>query len=200
MQEDDKLGESKISASASVKEEEEEEVAADKEVVVMMMMDQNRAKKVVSNTVVDVIPECDVVDDDVDDAATDLNFDSFNGSTTTTTTDAGGTSIGLMGASIFTDFKDGSSDSDSSAIFNEDNNHNNNNSPHNNNHHQFFGSGDDCGGFHFSSDKAAAASAYQPQFVKIEEHNFFSDESCSTFFRDDQPPTLQWDCCPDDWN
>lgn len=200
MQEEEKLGERKVSGSGSgsgsVKEEEEEE---DKEVVVMMIMDQNRPKKVVSSsTVVDVIPECDVVDDDVDDdTATDLNFESFNDSTTT---DAGGASIGLMGASIFTDFKDGSSDSDSSAIFNEDNN---NNSPHNkNNHHQFFGSGDDCGGFHFSSDKAAAAAAaaYQPQFVKIEEHNFFSDESCSTFFSDDQAPTLQWDCCPDDWN
>lgn len=217
LQEDDK-GESKVS---SIKEEK-----ADKEVVVMMdhQENQNRVKVVT----VGIVPECDVdgdgdgVDDD-DDAAAELNFESFNGSS-----DGGGGTIGLMGASFFTDFKDGSSDSDSSAIFNEDNNHHNNNngSPNaaisscgaagNNNmlqsahnSHQFFGGGGG-GGFHFSSDSSRgssiledavhkAAVAYQPQFVKIEEHNFFSDESCSTFFSDDQPPTLQWDC-PDDWN
>ncbi|KAL8200061.1 hypothetical protein R6Q57_011400 [Mikania cordata] len=33
---------------------------------------------------------------------------------------------------------------------------------------------------------------YEPQFVKDEEHDFFSgDESCN-FFSDDQAPTLQW--------
>lgn len=86
----------------------------------------------------------------------------------------------------FPDFKDGSSDSDSSAILNEDNNSSNiviNCHP-------------------LAESKAImgdAQKAYQPQFVKIEEHNFFSgDESCN-FFSDDQAPTLQW-YCQDQWN
>ncbi|CAI9780904.1 unnamed protein product [Fraxinus pennsylvanica] len=58
--------------------------------------------------------------------------------------------------------------------------------------------------FQFSDTKASilgdAHKAYMPQSVKIEEHNFFSsEESCSTFFSDDQAPTLHW-YCSDDWN
>jgi len=83
----------------------------------------------------------------------------------------------MIETSYFPDFKDGSSDSDSSAIMNEENN---------------------------STNTAAMADmimgdaqkAYQPQFVKLEEHNFF--ESCN-FFSDDQAPTLQW-YCQDQWN
>uniref|UniRef100_A0A803PDB8 Homeobox-leucine zipper protein n=1 Tax=Cannabis sativa TaxID=3483 RepID=A0A803PDB8_CANSA len=37
------------------------------------------------------------------------------------------------------------------------------------------------------------AASFQPQFVKIEEHNFFAEEACN-FFSDDQAPTLQWYC------
>ncbi|KAK4411701.1 Homeobox-leucine zipper protein ATHB-6 [Sesamum angolense] len=40
---------------------------------------------------------------------------------------------------------------------------------------------------------------YHTQFVKIEEHNFFGEESCTSFFTDDQAPTLPW-YCSDDWN
>ncbi|CAI9767022.1 unnamed protein product [Fraxinus pennsylvanica] len=53
--------------------------------------------------------------------------------------------------------------------------------------------------FQFSDTKASILKdvhkAYMPQLVKIEEHNFFfSEESCSTFFSDDQAPTLHWYC------
>ncbi|CAI9109546.1 OLC1v1009384C1 [Oldenlandia corymbosa var. corymbosa] len=157
-----------------------------------------------------VLAECE--DDDNNDATDQLNFESFNSSN------------GVTGASLlFTDFKDGSSDSDSSAILNED-------SPNAamssssglgilQTPHQFMmisngGSTSPpppppqptttaVAGFQFSDTKAvilgeAHKAGYQPQFVKIEEHNFFSgDESCSTFFSDDQPPTLQW---YNEWN
>ncbi|EPS64994.1 hypothetical protein M569_09785 [Genlisea aurea] len=77
------------------------------------------------------------------------------------------------------EFLGGISDSDSSAILNEEINNNNNN---NSNgavvyHHH----------------------CYQPHFVKLEEQNFLGEESCSTLFCDDQPPTLQW-YSSDDWN
>ncbi|KAH6760135.1 hypothetical protein C2S52_009421 [Perilla frutescens var. hirtella] len=123
----------------------------------------------------------------------------------------------IGGASVFGDFKDGSSDSDSSAILNEDNN-----SPIaaaisssggilRHSPHRFL---DVHGGggltnsamnanFVFSESKASilgdANKIYQAQFVKIEEHNFFGEESCSTLFSDDQPPTLHW-YCNDEWN
>ncbi|MTV29107.1 hypothetical protein FTX61_27620, partial [Nitriliruptoraceae bacterium ZYF776] len=69
-------------------------------------------------------------------------------------------------------FKDGSSDSDSSAILNEDNN-----------------MAAIADGHQINESKEITGddqNAYEPQFVKIEEHNFFSgDESCN-FFSDDQ--------------
>ncbi|XP_071703608.1 homeobox-leucine zipper protein ATHB-16 isoform X2 [Rutidosis leptorrhynchoides] len=91
----------------------------------------------------------------------------------------------------FPDFKDGSSDSDSSAILNEDNNSSN-----------IVATADVVNCDRLTESKAImcdAQKAYQPQFVKIEEHNFFSgDESCN-FFSDEQAPTLQW-YCQDQWN
>ncbi|XP_073151217.1 homeobox-leucine zipper protein ATHB-16-like isoform X3 [Henckelia pumila] len=39
----------------------------------------------------------------------------------------------------------------------------------------------------------------QPQFIKIEEHNFLDEESCSSLFSDAQAPTLHW-YCSDEWN
>ncbi|XP_057491264.1 homeobox-leucine zipper protein ATHB-6-like isoform X1 [Actinidia eriantha] len=116
-------------------------------------------------------------------------------------------SNGVTGDLIFADLKDGSSDSDSSAILNEET-------------HQFavaassssssmikFG----CGGSSVncyqlseskvvSGDDADDQKLYQPQFVKIEEHNFFSgDEAACNFFSDEQAPTLQW-YCSDQWS
>ncbi|KAL4377725.1 hypothetical protein GQ457_02G016630 [Hibiscus cannabinus] len=117
----------------------------------------------------------------------DLNYESFNHSNG---------SVG--GSALFPDMKDGSSDSDTSAILNEDiiiNNNNNavssllissttsSSSP----------SSMDC--FDFSK------TTYQPhQYVKMEEHNFFTadDEACN-FFSDEQAPSLHW-YCPEQWN
>ncbi|KZV30100.1 homeobox-leucine zipper protein ATHB-6-like [Dorcoceras hygrometricum] len=98
----------------------------------------------------------------------------------------------------------GSSDStDSSAILNEDN------SPH-----QFLDSKNGSGStssmnlsFKFSDFKVSAASvvadAHNPhtqlQSVKIEEHNFLDEESCSSLFSDAQAPTLHW-YFSDEWN
>ncbi|KAE8693247.1 Alanine--glyoxylate aminotransferase 2 isoform 3 [Hibiscus syriacus] len=110
----------------------------------------------------------------------DLNYESFNHSK------------GSVGATLFPD-KDGSSDSDSSAILNEDIINNNavissllistSSSP----------SSMDC--FNFSK------TTYQPhQYVKMEEHNFFTadDEACN-FFSDEQAPSLHW-YCPEQWS
>ncbi|XAR73440.1 hypothetical protein NMG60_11007406 [Bertholletia excelsa] len=136
---------------------------------------------------------------------TDLNYESLSNGN------------GVAGpASVFADFKDGSSDSDSSAILNEDNNNNggspNNaaissggcsNLPQSHHPHQFmvsqpsssssssmlkFGCGSSVNCFQFSDSQKA----YQPQFVKIEEHNFFSGDEACNFFSDEQAPTLQW--------
>ncbi|KAA8546768.1 hypothetical protein F0562_003197 [Nyssa sinensis] len=133
---------------------------------------------------------------------TELNYESFNNSN------------GVMVASVFPDFKDGSSDSDSSAILNEDNSPNAaiSSSGVLQNHPFMMSPGSSAikfncstssiNHFQFSDAKAIlgdAQKAYQPQFVKIEEHNFLSgDESCN-FFSDDQAPTLHW-YCPDQWN
>ncbi|KAK4430547.1 Homeobox-leucine zipper protein ATHB-16 [Sesamum alatum] len=121
-----------------------------------------------------------------------MNSLEENGTETTFNGDKNG-GISTRGASVF---GDGSSDSDSSAILNEDNN-NSSNSPH----HQFL-NGSTSISFQFCSESTAAAvldKNYHTQFVKIEEHNFFGEESCTSFFTDDQPPTLPW-YCSDDWN
>ncbi|XP_058184924.1 homeobox-leucine zipper protein ATHB-6-like [Rhododendron vialii] len=118
-----------------------------------------------------------------------------------------------IGAPIFPDFKDGSSDSDSSAILNEENN---NSSPTaasissaaNNGGGsalfpamiKFGGGSSSMNCYNFSESKASNMGvAYQPQFVKIEEHNFFSGEEACNFFSDEQAPTLQW-YCSDQWS
>ncbi|CAJ1854827.1 unnamed protein product [Sphenostylis stenocarpa] len=86
------------------------------------------------------------------------------------------------GASLFpVDFKDGSSDSDSSAILNEENN---------------------CSPIteHLLLSRESISmnclqfqKAYQAQYVvKMEEHNFFSADEACNFFSDEQAPTLQW--------
>ncbi|GER27322.1 homeobox-leucine zipper protein family [Striga asiatica] len=85
----------------------------------------------------------------------------------------------------FGDLKDGSSDSDnSSAILNEDNINNNNDNNNNMSLENFQ--------FEGGKDGIVQHQHHQLQFVKIEEHNFFGEESCSTFFSDDQPPSLHW--------
>ncbi|GMI67927.1 homeobox protein 6 [Hibiscus trionum] len=115
----------------------------------------------------------------------DLNYETF---------DHSNGSVG--GTTLFPDMKDGSSDSDSSAILNEDIILNNNNaaissllissttsssSP----------SSMDCFNFTYQQPQ---------QYVKMEEHNFFTadDEACN-FFSDEQAPSLHW-YCPEHWN
>ncbi|XP_050370926.1 homeobox-leucine zipper protein ATHB-6-like isoform X2 [Argentina anserina] len=126
----------------------------------------------------------------------ELNFESFNN------TNSNG-AVGLEAVSLFPDFKDGSSDSDSSAILNEDQNSPNGTINH---HHQLMPPSNSLK-FNSSSSPSSSTmncfqfqkSSYQPQFVKIEEHNFFSSEEACNFFSDEQPPSLQW-YCPEQWN
>ncbi|CAI9769217.1 unnamed protein product [Fraxinus pennsylvanica] len=119
---------------------------------------------------------------------------------------------GVISASVFTDFKDGSFDStDPRAILNE-----NNNSPTaaissstgRVSQHQFLDLQNGTTStmactFQFKDPKSNIIrdvhKAYQPQFVKIEEHNFSGEESRSTLFSDDRAPTLHW-YYPEDWN
>ncbi|XP_059307447.1 homeobox-leucine zipper protein ATHB-6-like isoform X1 [Lycium ferocissimum] len=148
-----------------------------------------------------------LLEDDDDDDEADINFNSTVAST------------------IFGDFnKDGSSDSDSSAILNEDSSPNaaisssgafliSNNDGGNGNVGSSLSSSSLKFCFQFTgsssksilgdAQKAANCCYYQPttQYnVKMEEHNFFNgEESCSDLFSDEQPPTLQW-YCPEDWN
>ncbi|XP_019185794.1 PREDICTED: homeobox-leucine zipper protein ATHB-6-like isoform X2 [Ipomoea nil] len=130
------------------------------------------------------------------DETAELNLEDFHG---------GG---GLVTASLFADFKDGSSDSDSSAILNEDN------SPKAGaaanaaggaifmiSNAASFSSPPSINCYQFSENPKTAAAAYQPQMVKIEEHNFFGGEdSCSSLFSDEQAPILHWYSPEVDWN
>ncbi|OMO73039.1 hypothetical protein COLO4_27297 [Corchorus olitorius] len=121
-------------------------------------------------------------------------------------------------AVLFPDMKDGSSDSDSSAILNEDNNLNSSNSSSSPNNAAISSSAvgilqsqqhllmsptttsspSSMGCFNFS--KSSYQSSPPHTYVKMEEHNFFStaDETCN-FFSDEQPPSLHW-YCPEQWN
>ena len=94
------------------------------------------------------------------------------------------------------EFKDGQSDSDSSAILNDDQSPNtSNSSPGFVQNHQISmpfrfnsGSGDSSSINCF----IAQTNVYHPPFVKMEEHNFFGvEEACD--FLSDEPPTLPWD-------
>ncbi|GMH14616.1 hypothetical protein Nepgr_016457 [Nepenthes gracilis] len=123
------------------------------------------------------------------------------------------------GISASVDFKDGSSESDTSAILNEDDSLNAANSssgvlpnqplpishsptspsfrfncscsssPSSINCFKFSGSGDIL---------ANAQKAYQPQFVKMEDHDVFSGEEACNYFSYDPAPSLHW-YCPDQW-
>lgn len=118
----------------------------------------------------------------------DLNYESFNSD-----------NKGVLEASLFTEFKDGSSDSDSSAILNEDNSPNpaiSSSTGILQNHLLMMSPPPSSSSSSFQFTKTTT---YQTQFVKMEEHNFFSSEEACNFFSDEQAPTLQW-YCPDQWN
>ncbi|CAK7354610.1 unnamed protein product [Dovyalis caffra] len=125
----------------------------------------------------------------------ELNFENFNNSSSI--------NIGL-GASLFSDFKDGSSDSDSSAILNEDN------SPSSGIlQSQLMLSPPPSSSLKFNCSTTSSSPSsmncfqfsktYQTQFVKLEEHNFFSSDEACNLFSDEQPPTLPW-YSSDQWN
>lgn len=127
----------------------------------------------------------------------------------------------------FPEFKDGPSDSDSSAILNDDNNSNSPNASNSSSdalfHHpqqqQLLMSPTSSFRFNCSSSPPPSINCfgfaaetrsdnlgtpqnqnnvYHPQFVKIEEHNFFSGEEACNFFSEEQAPSLHW-YCPDQW-
>ncbi|XP_074294448.1 homeobox-leucine zipper protein ATHB-5-like isoform X2 [Silene latifolia] len=110
------------------------------------------------------------------------------------------------------DFKDGPSESDSSAILNEDSHRLNASSfgsefgqnaqqlllmsPKSTSTECF--SITDSRSERLGSTRNDTSNLYHPQFVKLEEHNFFSGEETCNFFSDEAAPTLHWDC-PDQW-
>ncbi|XP_065874259.1 homeobox-leucine zipper protein ATHB-6-like [Euphorbia lathyris] len=112
------------------------------------------------------------------------------------------TSNGSGIATLFPDLKDGSSDSDSSAILNEDNSPNPaiSSSGEIQENQQLVMSPPAASTSSFNFFQFTKTTAYPPsQFVKMEEHNFFSSEEACNFFSDEQPPSLQW-YCNDQWN
>ncbi|XP_022752034.1 homeobox-leucine zipper protein ATHB-6-like [Durio zibethinus] len=131
----------------------------------------------------------------------ELNYESFNNSN------------GSVGATLIADLKDGSSDSDSSAILNEDNNNSPNNAAVSSSgvlpSQHLLMSPTTTSSLNFNSSSSPTSSmncfqlpktTYQPlQYVKIEEHNFFSTDEACNFFSDEQAPSLPW-YCPDQWN
>lgn len=124
----------------------------------------------------------------------DFNHESFNNN------GGEGEEAAIEEVSLFADFKDGSSDSDSSAILNEDYSPTAGiSSPGVLQNHQQY---------HFMTGAVSPAPSaavklnylqfqkgYQQQtqmFPKMEEHNFFSGEEACNFFSDEQAPTLHW--------
>lgn len=113
----------------------------------------------------------------------------------------------VVETTLYGDFKDGSSDSDSSAIFNEENNGVLQQqlllSPTTSSLRYSCSSPSSISCFQFADSKTISASTQKPyqhhQFIKMEEHNFFGTEEPCNFFSEEQAPTLQW-YCPDQWN
>ncbi|KAK8483619.1 hypothetical protein V6N13_024273 [Hibiscus sabdariffa] len=89
------------------------------------------------------------------------------------------------GDGVFPDKKDGSSDSDSSVIFNEDINRNGGGNG---------GSRNNVAACSSLSSMSSCFQLFKTTYVKMEEHDFISstaDEVCN-FFSDEQAPNLQW--------
>ncbi|KAF5458206.1 hypothetical protein F2P56_022256 [Juglans regia] len=130
----------------------------------------------------------------------DLHFDCLNHN------------INGVGASLFqVDFKDGSSDSDSSAILNEDNSPNaaiSSSGGFLQNQQLLMSPASSSLKFNCSSSSPSSSSItcfqfqkpFQTQYVKTEEHNFFSGEEACNIFSDEQAPTLQWYYPDPQWN
>lgn len=130
----------------------------------------------------------------------DFNYESFNNN------GGEGEEVPTEEASLFPDFKDGSSDSDSSAILNEDYSSTAAiSSPGvlQNQHYHFMAaspSPSPSAAVKFNCSTAALnywqfQKAYQQTQVypKMEEHNFFTgEEGCCNFFSEEQAPSLHW--------
>lgn len=131
----------------------------------------------------------------------ELNYECFNSSNNR-----------VADAILFPELKDGSSDSDSSAILNEDDhtNTNTNNGAVSSsgvlqNQHLLM-SPTTISSFNFNSSSSSSPSSMNcfqfsktTYLVKMEEHNFFSADEACNFFSDEQAPSLQW-CYPEQWN
>jgi len=139
-----------------------------------------------------------------------------------------GKNVNASASAIISDLKDGSSDSDSSAILNDDHSPNASNSSSGlgQNHQILISSNSSSFRFNCSSSSSPSSlncfalsdsrsdglgtgnapqnndNVYHPQFVKMEEHNFFGGDEACNFFSDEQAPTLHWYCAdgPDQWN
>ncbi|KAJ8769525.1 hypothetical protein K2173_005128 [Erythroxylum novogranatense] len=136
----------------------------------------------------------------------DMNYENFN--------TIKGSSNEAEITPLFPDFKDGSSDSDSSAILNEDNSPNpaisSSGVLQNHTQQQLIMSPPLSPSLNFNCSTSSSSPSslncfqfskpsYHPSLVKLEEHNFFSSEEACRFFCDEQAPTLQW-YSPDQWN
>ncbi|KAJ7956779.1 homeobox-leucine zipper protein ATHB-6-like [Quillaja saponaria] len=132
----------------------------------------------------------------------DLNFECFNCSN----------GVGPPISHFPSDFKDGASDSDSSAILNEDNCPNGaiSSSGVLQSQQLLMSPTSSSINLNFNCSSSSSPSSlscfdqfhktnYQSQFVKMEEHNVFSSDEACNLFSDEQAPTLQW-YSTDQWN
>ncbi|KAJ8625034.1 hypothetical protein MRB53_033564 [Persea americana] len=117
------------------------------------------------------------------------------------------------GGGLFADLKDGSSDSDSSAILNDDNSPNRaisseaflpsimiyppTSSTLRCSYSSSYSSSIGCLQFSDSRASANAQKAYHHQFPRMEEPSFLNGEEACDFFSEEQAPTLQW--CSEPW-
>ncbi|KAK8606970.1 hypothetical protein V6N13_052722 [Hibiscus sabdariffa] len=117
---------------------------------------------------------------------------------------------GGIDAILLPELKDGSSDSDSSAILNEDDTTTHNNAADSSSgflrSQHVLMSPTTTSSFNFNSSSASSPSSLNyfqfsktTNLLKMEEHNFFSADEACNFFSDEQAPSLQW-CYPEQWN
>ncbi|MBA0717473.1 hypothetical protein Golax_005287 [Gossypium laxum] len=129
----------------------------------------------------------------------ELNYECFNSSNNR-----------VADAILFPELKDGSSDSDSSAILNEDDHTNTNNGVVSSSgvlqSQHLLMSPTTTSSFNFDSSSSSSPSSMNcfqfsktTYLVKMEEHNFFTADEACNFFSDEQAPSLQW-CYPEQWN
>lgn len=139
----------------------------------------------------------------------DLSYECFNNSCDGVGGVEGGGGVSALFPLDFN--KDGSSDSDSSAILNEENINNSPNAAISSSgvlqsHNLLMSPGSSSLKFNCSSSSSPSSmncfqfqKQYQTHYVKMEEHNFLSADEACNFFSDEQAPTLQW-YCSEEWS